>query len=154
MRDQRFVAAHRGGLLSLEHHCLLMTWACACAEHVLPLYGGPVHSNLEAALETGRAWARGEVPTGAVMRASVTAHAVARGERADGNAVAEAVARAVGQAVATGHAADHSLGGAWYALKAVKRVGASLEVERAWQDQHLPLEVRALVLEARGLKGI
>lgn len=34
MRDQRFVAVHRGGLLSKEHHRLLIRWAHNCAEDV------------------------------------------------------------------------------------------------------------------------
>jgi hypothetical protein len=121
---------------------------------VLPLLQGDVDPRLETALDVADAWARGEVPTGAAMRASVQAHAAARDAKASGDAVTEAVARACGQAVATAHMADHSLGGAWYALKAVKRAGGSLEDERAWQDAQTPLEVKALVLEARGQRRI
>jgi hypothetical protein len=40
-----------------------------------------------------------------------------------------AVARSVGHAVATAHIADHSLGAAWYALKAVKSAGKSIGEE-------------------------
>jgi hypothetical protein len=65
------------------------------------------------------------------------------------NPVAVAAARAVGQAVATVHMADHSLGAAEYALKAVKAAGGSVELERTWQDEQLPAEVRELVLSAR-----
>jgi hypothetical protein len=45
--------------------------------------------------------------------------------------------------------ADHSLGSAWYALKAVKMAGKSVDEERKWQDEQLPPEIRELVLTAR-----
>jgi hypothetical protein len=147
MRDQRFVAVHRGGLLSLEHQRLLIRWAHDCAEHVLPLLGeDELDERLRHALETAQAWERGEVPTGAAMKASLAAHAAAR---AASSPTAAFVARAVGQAVATAHMADHSLGAAWYALKAVKAAGQSVEAERLWQDEHTPPEIAELVLSAR-----
>jgi len=65
-----------------------------------------------------------------------------------------AVARAVGHAVATAHMADHSLGAAWYALKVVERAGGSIDEERRWQDEQLPLEVRDLILVARKGRNI
>jgi hypothetical protein len=45
--------------------------------------------------------------------------------------------------------ADHSLGPAYYALKAVKHAGKSIDAERSWQDSHIPLDVKDLVLSAR-----
>jgi hypothetical protein len=57
--------------------------------------------------------------------------------RALSNPVSIAVARSIGQAVATAHMADHSLGAALYALKAVRQAGKSMEVERAWQEKQL-----------------
>jgi hypothetical protein len=147
MRDRRFVAVHRGGLLSLEHQRLLMRWAHDCAQHVLPLFGDTeLDERLRHALETAQAWERGETSVGAAMKASVGAHAVAR---AASSPSATFVARAVGQAVATAHMADHSLGAAWYALKAVKSAGQAIEVERIWQDQHTPPEIAELVSSAR-----
>ena len=62
------------------------------------------------------------------------------------------MARAVGHAVATAHMADHSLGAVWYALKAVKYAGKSIDMERKWQDEQLPLEIEVLVLSARSNK--
>ena len=38
MRDTRFVAAHRRGLLPLSDHHLLAAWAADCAEQLLPLF--------------------------------------------------------------------------------------------------------------------
>jgi hypothetical protein len=50
--------------------------------------------------------------------------------------------------------ADHSLGAAWYALKAVKNAGQSIIEERKWQDEQLPSEIKELVLTARKSKKI
>jgi hypothetical protein len=44
--------------------------------------------------------------------------------------------------------ADHSLGAALYALKAVKNAGKSTDAERKWQNEQLPPEIRELVLTA------
>jgi hypothetical protein len=145
MRDQRFVAVHRGGQLSKEHHLQLMTWATDCAEHVIPFFGKPPEDRLLEALQTARAWANGECSVGQAQKASVQSHAVAR-ELV--NPAAIAVARAVGQAVATAHMADHSLGAALYALKAVKAAGESTKAEKVWQNEQLPLEIKELVLSA------
>jgi hypothetical protein len=146
MRDQRFVARHRGGPLEKEQHRQLIMWACACAEHVLPLLGEKPDERLKDALLVAKAWAQGDTPTGAAMKASLAAHAVAR-ESSDPTSIV--VARSVGQAVATAHMADHALGAAWYALKAAKSAGTSADAERRWQDEQLPPEIRELVLSAR-----
>ncbi|MCX6255149.1 MAG: hypothetical protein NTV31_11820, partial [Bacteroidia bacterium] len=63
-----------------------------------------------------------------------------------------AVARSVGHAVATAHMADHSLGAALYALKAVKNAGKSIDAERKWQNEQLPSEIMELVLTAMSKK--
>ena len=146
MRDKRFIAEHRGGPLKKEQHYQLMTWACDCAEHVLPLFGKTIDDRLKNALLIGRKWASGNASTGEAMKSSLSAHAVAR-ESSDPTAIA--VARSAGQAVATAHMADHALGAAWYALKAVNHAGMSVEAERRWQDEHLPPEIKDLVLTAR-----
>jgi hypothetical protein len=151
MRDQRFVARHRGGPLKKEQHCQLITWAIACAEHVLPPFGENPDERLENALLIAKQWASGNASTGNAMKASLAAHAVAR---ESSNPASIAVARSVGQAVATAHMADHALGAAWYALKAVKSAGTSTDAERQWQDEHLPPEIRELVLSARKSRGI
>jgi len=53
--------------------------------------------------------------------------------------------------------ADHSLGAALYALKAVKNAGKSVDEERKWQNEQLPSEIMELALNVmskkeRGLK--
>jgi hypothetical protein len=146
MRDKRFVAEHRGGPLKKEQHYQLMTWACDCAEHVLHLYGINTDERLHNALHVAKEWKQGQASVGDAQKASVNAHTAAR---ESSNPTAVAVARSVGQAVATAHMADHSLGAAWYGLKAVKQAGQSIEAERKWQDEQLPSEIKELVLSAR-----
>lgn len=51
--------------------------------------------------------------------------------------------------------ADNSVGGALYALKAVKLAGKSIDEERDWQIgqlQKLPSEIRELVLTTLSIK--
>ena len=151
MRDRRFVSEHRSGPLKKEQHVQLINWACDCAEHVLHLFGEITDERLKNALVTARAWAQGNASTGDAMKASVAAHAVAR---ESSHPASIAVARSVGQAVATAHMADHSLGAAWYALKAVKNAGQSPDGERRWQDEQMPPEIKDLVLSARKSRKI
>jgi len=151
MRDKRFIAEHLGGPLKMEQHYQLMKWACDCAEHVLPLFGKNIDERLTNALLVAKAWTQGKASVGDARKASLGAHAVAR---ESSNPTAIAVARSVGHAVATAHMADHSLGPAWYALKAVKNAVKSIDAERKWQDEQLPLEIKELVLTARKMKKI
>jgi hypothetical protein len=151
MRDERYIAVHRGGPLSLERHHLLALWAADCAEHVLHLFNEaqPTDDRPAQAIAIGRAWARGEVPVGAAQAASVAAHAAAR-DVAEG--AARCAARAAGHAVATAHMADHAPGGAVYAIKAIRAALPKAEAETAvahehqWQIEQLPDEIRELVL--------
>jgi hypothetical protein len=146
MRDRRFVAVHRGGPLDIAKHRLLAAWAADCAEHVLSLFEECSSDDRpRAAIEIARAWGRGEAPVGAAQKAAVRAHAAAR-EMTSKSAIA--AARAAGHAVATAHMADHSLGAALYAQKAIVAIGASADVERAWQVEQLPYEVRELIVSA------
>ena len=159
MRDQRFVATHRGGLLDRDSHRLLARWAADCAERVLPFFARwsddtrPKH-----ALEVARAWANGEVRTGVAMKASLAAHAAAR-QATDKAAIA--AARATGQAVATAHAADHSMGALLYALKALEASGTASEPELELQLAKLPPHILPFVsagVQARltrlGIRGV
>jgi hypothetical protein len=151
MRDKRFIAEHRGGPLKMEQHYQLIQWACDCAEHVLPLFGKQIDERLINALNVAQAWRQGKASVGDARKASVDAHAVAR---ESSNPTAIAVARSVGHAVATAHMADHSLGAAWYALKALKNAGKSIDAERKWQDEQLPSEIIELVLTVRKSRKI
>jgi hypothetical protein len=151
MRDKRFIAGHRGGPLKKEQHYQLITWACDCSEHVVHLFGEKIDDRLKNALHVAKEWKQGHASVGDARKASVGAHAVAR---ESSNPTAIAIARSVGHAVATAHMADHSLGAAWYALKVVKNMGKSIDVERKWQDEQLPPEIKELVLSARKSRKI
>lgn len=149
MRDRRFIAVHRGGSLKKENHILLIKWACNCIENVLPLLGNKTDERLTTALSVAREWAKGNASVGDARKASLQAIEAAN-EFSD--PVAVDVARAAGHAVATAHMADHSLGAALYALKAAKNAGRSVEIERNWQNEQLPEEIRELVLTNRIMK--
>ncbi|MFA6455652.1 MAG: putative immunity protein [Bacteroidota bacterium] len=150
MRDKRFVAKHRGGPLTKERHFQLMKWACDCSRHVLPLFGKKMNKQLTHALVVGMEWTKGKASVGDARNAAVVAHAVARESN---NPVAVAVARSVGHAVATAHMADHSLGAALYALKALKSAEKPIDAERRWQNNRLPAAVKKLVISAREKKS-
>jgi len=149
MRDKRFVAEHRGGPLKKEQHHQLMIWACDCAGHVLHLFGDEIDERLKNALHVAYEWTQGNASVGDARKAALDALTVAN---ESSNPAAIAVARAVGHTVATAHMADHSIGGALYALKAVKSAGKSTEAERNWQNEQLPSEIRELVLSSRSMK--
>ncbi|GAB4112863.1 MAG: hypothetical protein Kow00103_03400 [Candidatus Caldatribacteriota bacterium] len=151
MRDKKFVATHRGGLLSREQHIQLMKWAVRCAEHILPFLREKVDERLIKALQIARNWTVGIASVGEARKASVDAHKVAR-ESSD--PITIAVARSVGHAVATAHAADHSLGAALYACKALKNAGKNVELEKRWQEEQLTWEIREIVLRGLKEKGI
>ncbi len=142
MRDKTFIAEHRGGLLKKEQHMQIIKWACKCSEHVLHLFGETLDERLKKALLIGKEWANGNATVGDAMKASVGAHVAAREST---NPTSTAVARSVGHAVATAHMADHSLEAALYALKAVKNADKSIDTERKWQNEQLPLEIKDLV---------
>jgi RNA-splicing ligase RtcB len=152
MRDKRFVAVHRGGPFTKTNHHKLIRWARECSEHVLSLAAEPIDPRLIYALKVAKEWEYEKVTTGEAVKASLGAHAAAR-ESSD--PVAIAVARSVGQAVATAHMADHSMGAALYALKAVSLAGKSVDKEREWQNKHLlqlPMEIVELILATLGKK--
>lgn len=150
MRDQRFVAAHRGGPLDRESHVFLARWAADCAERVLPYFSRCSNDpRPQLALAVGRSWASGEVQTGAAIKASVAAHAAAR-EVADVAAVA--AARAAAQAVATAHFADHSMGALIYSMKALEASGVPSEAEFQQQIANLPEHLRDQVASGVSLR--
>jgi hypothetical protein len=150
MRNPNFIAAHRGGPLTKEHHRLLIRWAMDCSKNVLSLIDEPLDQRLVNALYVAEKWEKGNTRTGEAMKASVGAHQVAREST---NPVTIAVARSIGHAVATAHMADHSLGGALYALKAINLAGKSVEEERKWQIEQLPEEIKELVLTEMSIKA-
>jgi hypothetical protein len=149
LRDKRYLAEHRGGPLKIEQHRQLVVWSCDCVEHVLPLFQGKVDERIMNILGVAREWAKGNISVGETRKASVEMISLAR-ELTDPGEIA--VVRAAGHALATPHMADHSLGGALYALKAVKHIGQSIEAERRWQNEQLPAEIAELVISSRDKK--
>jgi hypothetical protein len=146
MRDKRFIATHRGGPLTKENHHKLISWAIECSEHVFWLIEEGPDPKLLYALHVAKEWEENRASTGEAMKASLGAHAAAREYT---NPVSVAVARSVGQTVATAHMADHSMGGALYALKALRLAGKSTDEEFAWQTdklRQLPPEIVKIVL--------
>ena len=129
-----FIAEHCGGPLTKENHHKLINWARLCAQHVLALNDKEIDKRLRYALDVAKKWENGNVPTGIAIKASLGAHEVAKESE---DPVNRAVARAIGQAVATAHMADHSLGAAFYALKAVKFANRNVDRERDWQTKKL-----------------
>lgn len=103
-----FIAEHRGGPLTKEHHQKLIKWARECSEHVLYLIDKQIDERLLYALDVAKEWENNKVATGMAMKASLGAHAVARQSEDPGY---KAVARSIGQTVATAHMADQKIRG-------------------------------------------
>ena len=148
-RDPRLITIRRGGTLTDEHHHLLAEWALECAEHVLPLFEQESPDDRpRQAIETGRAWIRGEVRMTVAHDMAFQANAAGRGLPD----AARFAALSAGQAVAVAHVAAHDLGAAAYGIRAARAAaqGAgdkAAAAERKWQRDRLPDAVRALVLE-------
>lgn len=156
-RDPRLVTIRRGGTLEDADHRLLAVWAADCAQHVLHLFEQtqPGDDRPRRAIEQARAWARGEITMTQARTAAFAAHAAAR----EVNGAAKEAARAAGHAVAVAHMADHELGAAAYAIRAVRAVIPKDEREAAgrlecqWQRAQLPSEIRELVLDDQRLRN-
>ena len=150
-RDPRFITLRRGGTLADADHRRLALWAAACAEHVLPLFerARPGDNRPRQAIGQARAWARGEITMTQAREAAYAAHSAAR----EANGAAKEAARAAGHAVAVAHMADHELGAAAYAIRAIRAAAAAEKRDAAgrrecrWQRARLPAPIRALVLD-------
>jgi len=151
VRDPRLVTIRRGGQLTDDDHRLLAEWAANCAEHVLALFESarPDDDRPRRAIEHVWGWIRGETK----MMDSRAAGGHAMGAARPLRGAARFSAYAAGQAACVPHVAEHDLGAAAYAIKAV-RAGAARDqadvdgrAECAWQRAQLPAEVRELVLE-------
>jgi hypothetical protein len=150
VRDPRLITVRRGGTLTDADHHLLAEWAAECAEHVLHLFEreAPDDPRPRQAIDTGRAWIRGEVPMKEAHRMAFVANAAGQGL----GDPARFAALSAGQAVAVAHVAAHDLGAAAYAIRAAQsaspdRAELARARERDWQRAQLPDSVRALVLE-------
>src|SRR5690349_15839391 len=147
IRDPRFITIRRGGALTDADHHLLALWAATCAEHVLGYFEAvqPDDQRPREAIEAARAWTRGELG----MMAARAAGGHAMGAARDLRGAARHAAYAAGQAGVVAHVAEHDLGAAAYAIKAVRAAHGddAGRRERDWQRAQLPDAVRDLVLE-------
>lgn len=134
MRDIRFVAVHRGGELTIENHRKMMEWAIACFSRVLHMYYKELDEPLSEAIKVANDWKNGKCSTGAAINESRAVHAFAR---TINNPISCLIARAIGHGVATAHMADHCMGAALYAQKALKLAGKPYEQEKSWQIEKL-----------------
>lgn len=157
VRDPRFITIRRGGTLTDDDHRLLALWAAECAEHVLPFFEAerPADPRPRLAIESARAWVRGEI----LMSQSRTAAGKANAAARDLAGAARHAAYAAAQAAAVAHVAAHELGAAAYAIKAARagaRAGASESAGRLecqWQRDQLPDAIRELVLDDQRLRN-
>lgn len=148
VRDPAMVTIRRGGTLTDVDHRLLALWAADCAEHVLHLFEreAPEDTRARDAVTATRLWADGTLE---MMRARATGgHAMGAARPLRG--AARFAAYSAGQAACVGHVAEHDLGAAAYAIKAVRSASpedpAAGQTERDWQRDQLPRQVRQLVL--------
>lgn len=156
-RNPQFVTIRRGGTLQDDHHRLLAAWAADCAEHVLHYFTAqfPEDDRPQRAIEQARAWSRGEISMIQAREAAYAVHAAAK----TASGAAREAARAAGHAVATAHMADHELGGAAYAIRAVRAASPAEtrdengRIECQWQRDQLPEAIRALVLMDEELRN-
>lgn len=156
-RDPRFVTVRRGGTLDDDTHRLLAVWSADCAARVLDLFERehPGDTRPRAAVNQAYAWARGEITMTQAREAAYAAHAAAKGTVG----AAREAARSAGHAVATAHMADHELGGAAYAIRAIRAAALPDGREEAgraecrWQQAHIPSAIRELVLDDMKLRN-
>ena len=156
-RDPRLITVRRGGSLTDAHHRMLAAWSVACAERALPRFERevPGDGRLHEVLEVARAWIRGEVPMKTAHQAAFTANSAGR----DLPDPAKFAALSVGQAVAVAHVAAHDLGAAAYAIRAAVAAAPEADreavrlVERDWQREQVPDELRGLVLEDQAARS-
>ncbi|HEY6073404.1 MAG TPA: hypothetical protein VIV15_08460, partial [Anaerolineales bacterium] len=135
----------------------LAIWAADCAQHVLHFFEEiqPDDDRPRRAIESARAWARGEIK----MTQSRIAGGHAMGAARELRGAAREAAYAAGQAGVVAHVAAHELGAAAYAIKAVRAAVVKGERDRAgrleceWQREQLPDAIRDLVLDDQKLRN-
>ncbi len=157
VRDPRFITIRRGGSLTDSDHWLVASWAADCAAHVLHHFESaqPLDARPRHAIDQVRAWSRGKITMSESRAAG--GHAMAAARPLTG--AARHAAFAAGQAAVVAHVAAHELGAAAYAIKAARAAAPDGEGARAgrrecqWQRDHLPEEIRELVLDDQRLRN-
>ncbi len=105
-------------LIEVQKHRTLVMWVFDCAPRVLSIFEKeyPEETRPREAIETAKAWARGEVKMPAAKAAILAADKAAT--EAEACPAAQAAACAVGHAAATVHVETHALGLVCYGLTA------------------------------------
>jgi hypothetical protein len=147
MRDKNWILEHRGGYLNKEQQKQLIKWAINCVNHLLSLLNNNINEKIIDAINIGNNWIIEKAKT---IDAINKSREIIKYVKTLDNELEIAITRAAGHAVATAHMADHSMGTIYYGLKAIKITGGSKESEINWQIEHIPNEIKELVLE--GLK--
>ena len=107
------------------------------------------------AIDSARAWTRGEITM--TQSRAAGGHAMAAARELSG--AARHAAFAAGQAAAVAHVAAHELGAAAYAIKAARAAAPAGQAEEAgrleckWQRAQLPDAIRDLVLDDQRLRN-
>jgi hypothetical protein len=156
-RDPRLITIRRGGTLDDHTHKLIAIWAATCAKHVLHFFQEqhPDDNRPGFAIEQAYAWANDEISMTMARAAAFDAHRAAR----ESTGAAKEAARSAGHAVAVAHMADHELGAAVYAIRAVRAaVEPSLKDiagmdECNWQREQLPDQIRNLVIDDQRIRN-
>lgn len=109
-----------------------------CVEHVLPLFTEvhPSDARPGHAIAIAREWSNGNASVEQARQSAFGAHAAAR---ESSNSAAIEVARAAGHAVATAHTADHELGAAAYAIRAVMKSVGTISALRVAEVRDKPV---------------
>lgn len=148
VRDPAMVTIRRGGTLTDDDHRLLALWAADCADHVLHLFEHerPEDTRPRDAVAAACSWTEGTME---MMQArALGGHAMDAARPLKG--AARFAAYSAGQAACVGHVAEHDLGAAAYAIKAIGSANPedphAGRAERDWQRDRLPGQVRRLVL--------
>jgi thymidine phosphorylase len=157
VRDPRFVTIRRGGTLTDADHHFLALWAASCAEHVLGFFESaqPGDPRPRQAIDSARAWVRGEVK----MMEARAAGGHAMGAARELRGAPRHAAYAAGQAGAVAHVAAHELGAAAYGIKAARAAAPEALSEAAgrrecqWQRDQLPEAIRELVFDDQRMRN-
>ena len=151
MRNKKWVLEHRGGLLKIDQHKQLVKWSIECVNHLLPLLNNNINEKIINAITIGNNWIIGKANTGDAIKIS---REIIKYVKTLNEELEILITRAAGHAVATAHMADHSMGPVYYGIKAIKINGGSVDFEIKWQIEHLPNDIRELVLNGLKNKGI
>lgn len=145
VRDNRFVAKDRGGLLSAESHRLLIKWAINCVEHAIEIaHLADLDKRAIHAISIAKEWEKGNATVTTSRRAAISAHDAARECL---NMAKQAIIRACGHTAATAHMADHSLRAREYLLKGLRNIlnGDDFVKEKRWQFEIAESKIQDLI---------